>query len=227
VKGLAARILAWGMERSGLPRVAPEELDAQMSTLFAEFTAESIDRRDGESGIVTPPGAAAVYLRHLARERAVLFHGSKRGPLAELRPERESGDTREFGRQQAVYASHDPLWSMFFAVVNRDAARSIRNGSVASVASLDRRRYFLSVGISDQDVPLATPGWLYVVPAHGFVREPPLGGMLDTGQWVSRNAVRPIAAIAVAPEDFPLRHVMRRHEPNESMLATVWRSRRS
>lgn len=191
-----------------------------MTRAFDSYTWSQVD------GVVNlrPPGPIAAYLRYLGR-CGLLFHGSKDADLDELRTNAPN-DSREFGRQNAVFATHDPLWAMFFALANRPAARSIRNGSVASVAALDRRRYFLSVGIRDSSASLTTPGWIYVLPADGFRREPPLGGVLDTGQWVSTEAVRPLAKARILPDDYPLLDAMRVHGSSETMVATVWRTRR-
>lgn len=219
-RGLA--LAASGLLRmSGLPSAPAPDYDAaafdvQVRQIFA----------DDHVTILDPLGHPAAFLIHLASCHDVLFHGSKRGGLTELL-DRESNDTRAFGSQKAVYASQDPLWAMFFAVSNRAAATSIRNGSLASVAAIERRYYYFSVGIADPEVPLTTPGWVYVLPAEGFSREPPAGGVIDTGQWVLHRPVRPLAAVAVGPHDFPIRDMIQRHARDEPMRRTLLRSRRA
>lgn len=62
------------------------------------------------------PRPLVPYLRRLARSQPVVFHGSQRRGLVELRDERRSRDTPAYGDQTAVFASQDPVWALFFAV---------------------------------------------------------------------------------------------------------------
>lgn len=175
--------------------------------------------------ILDVPGPVADFLRYLSTDHHMLFHGTKRAGLTRLATERESGDSREFGRQEAVFASSDPLWAMFFALVNRPYAKSFRNGSLASIGNPAKRRYYLSADVPDAE-PLLTPGWMYVVSDEGFRSEPSPRGLIETGQWVSTDPVRPLAAVAVSPADYPLAAAVRRHQPDERTLTTLWQSRR-
>ena len=46
--------------------------------------------------------------------------------------------------------------------------------------------------------------------------QPPLqrrGATIDVAQWASREAVRPLASIAVEPADFPFLERVRSHDP--------------
>ncbi|MFC9693888.1 hypothetical protein ACFTSF_35370 [Kribbella sp. NPDC056951] len=161
------------------------------------------------------------YLRWLAVNREVLFHGSPREDLRELRTDRETGDSTAYGRQQAVFATDDPVWAMWFALMPRGGdLRSTRNG-VWSVRGDSRSRYFFSVDSDLPDGELLTDGWMYVLPRHGFTREPALARVLQSGQWVSPDSVRPLAHLAVTPADFPLAAVVGRHSEGDSMLKTL------
>jgi hypothetical protein len=95
--------------------------------------------------------------------------------------------------------------------------RSTRNG-VWSIRG--RRRYFFSVDSDDAEV--LTDGWLYVVPRDGFTPEPAVGGVLQSGQWVSREPVKPLARLAVTPSDFPFADIIGRHSSDDSMFRTLW-----
>ena len=209
----------------GLPEIAAEPMDERTLHTYERFTAERIDRGTGET--VAPPGPVAGYLRWLGVHREVLFHGSRRGGLAELRTTRESHDASAFGDQQAVFATDDPVWALFFAVLERtDGFTSTRNATIATSAAPLRRRYFFSVNDGVPHGGDTGPGWLYVLPQAGFEYEPPRLGVLHTAQWVSRAPVRPLAAIAVAPADFPFADRIGRHRDGESILRTIWRARR-
>lgn len=218
-----ARAAAFVLDHCGLPAAPPNAIDQATASAFERYTREHLEDADGVVDL-SPPGSVVSYLRYLGSNGRVLFHGSKDADLHELRTN-APGASREFDRQDAVFATHDPLWAMFFALANRPAARSIRNASWASVAAPDRRRYYLSVGLHDSSASLATPGWVYLLPADGFRRERALGGVVDTGQWVCSRPVRPLAKARVVPDDYPLLDAMRVHDADEPVLATVWRSR--
>jgi hypothetical protein len=66
------------------------------------------------------PARRLDFLRWLAENRPVVFHGSPRDDLIELSTERKSTDTTKWGNQQAVYASSDPVWAIYFACLRRD-----------------------------------------------------------------------------------------------------------
>jgi hypothetical protein len=153
----------------------------------------------------------------------VLFHGSGRDDLDVLEPIRRSRDATEFGDQQAVYATSDPVWAMYFALLRRGRPFSTRNGSIGLARKLYPRWYFFSLRGGYSEEPFAD-GWVYVLPRDGFVQEPPLGGKLESAQWMSPSAVRPVQRIAVKPSDFPFRDLVVRHREREPMLVTWLRA---
>lgn len=214
--------VGWLLRRSRLPSAPPLQLDSATDARYAAYTCDVVDSAAG--AIVDPPGPVADYLRYLARSRSVLFHGTQHD-LTELQP-LQSNDVADFGNQQAVYASSDPLWSMFFALVLRGPTfRSMRNGSMSTLRVPEHRFYFLSVDVGEAD-SVTQPGWIHVVPKDGFTAQPPFLRLVDSAQWASTRSVKPIARFAVAPEDYPLLAAIRRHTKDESMPQTVWRSRR-
>jgi len=148
------------------------------------------------------------YLDYLGELGRFAFHGSGVPGLRELSTQRQSGDSRAFGRQQAVYASPDPHWAAFFAVVNREHATSIRNFSIALGPSSRTRWYRRQVVLTDQAQPAARPGWLYVLPRDGFRAEPRRYGLIDVAHWVSDDAVHPLFSLPLDPTTYPLaRHI--------------------
>lgn len=210
----------------GLPRLPEvQQVDSATQGAYEEFTSRCIDPPGISEGL-RPPGEVMSYLRWLAVHRQVLFHGSQRDRISELRPDRESGDITSFGNQRAVFATDDAVWATWFAILARGSGfLSARNGVWSIRGDREKRQYFFSVNSDQQDEELLTEGWLYVLPQVGFTAEPAIAGLLQSGQWVNPDPVRPIARIAVTPTDFPLTNVIGRHSDNESMLRTLWNAR--
>lgn len=151
------------------------------------------------------------FLVYLAATGRYIFHGSNRQGIAEFRTQRESSDASAFGRQQAVFGTHDRHWAMFYALVDRGNAFLIANASVALRRSSRLRWYRRTVFASDPEAPLPTGGRLYVLPRAGFVPEPRKFGLLDTAQWVSACPVRPVSSLPVSPAAYPpARFILRR-----------------
>jgi hypothetical protein len=162
-------------------------------------------------------------LQRRALRGDVLFHGSSRDDLNVLEPIRRSRDATAFGDQQAVYATSDPVWATYFAILRRGRPFSTRNGSIGMAeGEVYPRWYFFSLR-GGYDEPWAD-GWVYVLPRAGFTPEPPLVGGLDTAQWVSSSAVRAVERVAVKPADFPFRDLVVRHREREPMFVTWLRA---
>ena len=69
------------------------------------------------------------FLCHVADHHGIAMHGSGDPNIALFEP-RQPLDLTEFGNQKAVYAASDGLWTMFFAVVERDRVGSITNACI-------------------------------------------------------------------------------------------------
>jgi hypothetical protein len=194
----------------GLPRAPLQPADpANWPTSFT----------DPAAGPTPTPRPVVPYLQWLAETRPVVFHGSRQRGLVELRDERKSRDARAYGDQTAVFASQDPIWALFFAVLRRDALRSTRNASYGPDAGVRGRRYLFSV---DAAGPLFAPGALYVLPEDGFAHEPRTAGVFDTAHRTRIGSVRPLAWFDVEPGDFPFADRTTRHNATDSLARTVW-----
>jgi hypothetical protein len=203
-----------------LPPVAPdpdnEESLHRIATRFESGDARAV--RDA-------PLAKVEFLRWLTERRDVLFHGSSRSDLDTLEPIRLSRDTTEFGNQQAVYATDDPVWAIYFAILRRDAPFGTRNGSMGLAGpGVYPRWYNFSLLPPIDPKTRFGPGWLYVLPRGRFRPEPPQLGVIDTAQWVSPEPVRPVGRIDVEPADFPFLHAVGPYSEREPMLLTILRA---
>ena len=194
----------------GLPRVPDRPADR------ASWPVTFIDPVDGP----TPtPRPLVPYLRWLAQTEPVVFHGSQQRGLVRLSDERRSRDTRAYGDETAVFATQDPIWALFFAVLRRDAMRSTRNASLGTDEGVCGRRYLFSV---DTDGSPFAPGALYVLPAAGFAQEPRLAGLFDTAHRTRVGAVRALGWFEVEPGDFPLVARTTKHTNTDSIARTLW-----
>jgi hypothetical protein len=139
---------------------------------------------------------------------AVIFHGSNRTDIDEFRPVRASMELRDTGGRGnlgAVYGTHDGLWSMFFAVVDRQRLRgSIRNG-VMRYGTVDRSidLYHFSLHHECLDETPFTVGGLYLMPREHFERLPFFPGGPLSNEWACHEPVKPLARLMIEPDDFP------------------------
>lgn len=208
----------WGFVRAArLPSLPPPVVGPEGEARFAAAADELLA---GETGDVPEPRLD--FLRWLAENRPVVFHGSPRGDLTELSTERRSTDTTAFGNQQAVYASTDPVWAIYFACLRRDNGwTGTRNGSLGAVGGpLYPRRYFFLHNQGSESPDRFRPGSLYLLPPQSFVADAPLAGAIDTAHLVSREPVTPLARVDVTPEDFPFADRIRYYRDGEP----IWRS---
>ena len=70
------------------------------------------------------------FLCGLAERQEVAFHGTGDPTIESFEP-REPIDFAPFGAQKAVFATTDPIWAMFYAIVDRDRYRlTLNNGCI-------------------------------------------------------------------------------------------------
>ncbi|QAY71110.1 hypothetical protein [Xylanimonas protaetiae] len=148
------------------------------------------------------------YLDHLASLETFAFHGSNHR-LDELRTT-QAKDTRDFGNQHAVYATPDPHWAMYYALVNRQNAWNLRNASMAFGPRARTRWYWRDVRVADPAAPLTVDGYLHVLPRDGFRAEPRVAGLVDLVHWATDAAVTPLFVLPVAVAQYPLARLIRR-----------------
>ncbi len=153
------------------------------------------------------------FLRFLVDRYPVLLHGSVNSQIARLEPRRQTlfdGPTVE-----AVFATSDGLWPCFYATMPRPhgVPSSIRNGGLAVQGPSGKRTfYFFSLSDTIADRPWQS-GAVYILPRAPFEMQSP-----TWQEWTSPEPVRPLAKLAIDPDDFPLRHAVGRHGLEESSV---------
>ena len=204
-----------------LPSLPPVAADAHAEAAFAAAADAMLA---GETVLI--PERRLDFLRWLAENRPVVFHGSPRDDLTELSTERRSSDTTAWGNQEAVYASADPVWAIYFACLRRDRGfTGTKNGSMGRPGGpLYPRRYFFLHNHGSASPHRFGPGSLYVLPPDTFVGDAPLVGVVDTAHLVSHEPVRPLARIDVTPEDFPFRERIGYFRAREPVVVSIFRA---
>lgn len=154
-----------------------------------------------------------LFLDYLASTRGIMLHGSNLRGLDALRPIRTSSDSSEFGRQDAIYATPDPLWAMFFALLDRTGWSGTSNGSIhlADDAGNRIRRYYFALEHNHLRRQPWRQGAMYILPGEGFEPDPSEVGKkagpytIQPTQWIYRGELTPLARLDLEPEDFPFR----------------------
>jgi len=196
------------------------ELDEREAAHYAGLWAR-IDHPSAPPEIDLDGYAPHRLVRWLMANRLVIFHGSNRLDLDELSPIRKSmelADTAGRGNLGAVYGTHDGLWSMFFAVVDRARlVGSIRNGvdSHRSVGGDELDLYHFSLHHESLSQRPFTTGAVYLLPRLRFERLPLYPGGPASHEWACDGPVRPLARLIVRPEDCPFLDQIGGHDDTE------------
>jgi len=72
------------------------------------------------------------FFRFLLERRPVLLHGTGDPGIERFEPQRQTDYDNKW--TNAVFATDDPIWPIFFATVNRPVARSLINAAAAATA---------------------------------------------------------------------------------------------
>ncbi|HLN60325.1 MAG TPA: hypothetical protein VK464_02155 [Symbiobacteriaceae bacterium] len=190
--------------------------DEARSKAFAHLYETAVAPGAGDFIDYQLPYPRHEFLRFLVDRHPVLLHGSGHSTITTLEPRRQ---TLFDGRTvDAVFATSDGLWPCFYATMPRPQGvpRSIRNGGLAVQGPKGKRTfYFFSLSDTMADCPWQS-GAVYILPRAPFSLQSP-----TWQEWTSPEPVRPLAKLAIAPDDFPLRHAVGRHGLKESS-ALFW-----
>ena len=222
MSGTLRRRLVWGcLHLARLPALPALVVEPEAEAGFAVAADELLA---GET--VSVPERRLDFLRWLAENRPVVFHGSPRDDLRELSTERRSRDETAWGDQEAVYATTDPVWAIYFACLRRDRGwTGTRNGSLGRAGGpLYPRRYFFVHNRKSASANRFGPGSLYLLSPSNFVAAEPLAGVIDTAHLVSHDPVQPLARLDVTPDDFPFRDRIRYYRDGEPIWISFLRA---
>jgi hypothetical protein len=196
-------------------------MDAEKESAFAELLQDVLSWSDGRVLDYTLPYPKHEFLQYVALQEIVIFHGSGKADIAEFQTRRTSMELKDKsgrGNVQGIYGTHDGLWPLFFAIVDREKITgSIRNGfsTFQNDAGEQIRVFHFSI---NQDWLASQPwrsGTLYLLPRETFKRMPISVEGGESNEWVSKVPVKPFARLTVAPEDFPFLQDIGGHDDSE------------
>jgi hypothetical protein len=187
----------------------PMELDSGTIASFERLFAEQVKHGRGAEIDYTLSAPKWKFLCYLADTKDIVVHGSGSPNIEEFEP-RQSNDIEEFGNRRAVYAASDALWAMYFAIVDRPGPVTSLTNACFRVQEDDgtwsEPYYFFSINGDALPHNPWRNGTIYLLPSAAFEQQSPQdyqGRPVEIAQWASLVPVRPMAKLAVAPEDFP------------------------
>jgi len=156
------------------------------------------------------------FLSYLVHTRGHLLHGTASAELDEVRP--MPATDYEVRTLEAVFATSDGIWPLFFAVLDRARAGSLWNGCYhLRRGSVLHRYYFFFTEADPHDDTIWRDGVVYVLPREPFART------WIPNEWVSAEPVRAQARLAVSPSDFPFKHRVKQYDPRLSLMGNLRR----
>jgi hypothetical protein len=200
----------------------PMSLDASTQSAVEEslsaMRAPGPNRPLDVNGLVRDHGDVTPwkFLCGVAEGHRIAFHGTGDPNIESFEP-RHPIDYAPFGDQKAVFATSDPIWAMFYAIVDRDRYDiTLNNGCIIllDAKDLDPHYYF---SISRDALPQRPwrTGYVYLLPAEGFMEQPSgpyAGHVARVPQLASPVPVTPLARFQVSPGDFPFLAHIRGHD---------------
>jgi hypothetical protein len=199
---------------------APKILQNQVNYGFIEEQILSKNREHDIPVLEPPENISKVdLLVYLEEEKQMLFHGTNQAEIKLLNPVNRENYRGE--KIDAVFASGDPIWAMFFAILDREGYQgSLRNGSfILSCDGVDCERYYF-FSINNEMVvnhPWKT-GMVYITLRDSFTQTN--NGIIRFDEWASEKPVIPLAKLDISPSDFPFINQVSAHHEWESIYLT-------
>jgi hypothetical protein len=173
-----------------------------LSVLHADTSKRTLDVNE----LVHPDVTLWEFLCGVSDRRRIAFHGTGDPNIHSFEP-RKPIDYAPFGDQKAVFATSDPIWAMFYAVVDRDRFDiTLNNGCIVILDSEAPPHYYFSISRAALGHQPWRTGYVYLLPAAGFVEQEPgpySGHIARVPQLASPVPVAPLARLRVTPDDFP------------------------
>jgi hypothetical protein len=232
--GQMARVVVGGdteLSRSEPPQVEgppgqglvapPLTLEAEKRAAFDALIADILAAADVRVLDYRLPYPRHEFLQYAALQDRFIFHGSGKMDIDEFVTRRTSMELRDRtgrGNVQGIYGTHDGLWPMFFAIVDRERLTgSIRNGFGVhrNDAGSEVKVYHFSINRDLLDQAPWRTGAIYFLARETFRRMPLSSEGGESNEWVSEVPLKPLARLVVEPKDFPFLDQIGGHDDSE------------
>jgi hypothetical protein len=143
-------------------------------------------------------------LYYLAKEKNAIFHGSPNCNISEFQPFRRTLDSNIHGNVNATYATIDPIWPIFFAILNRTSIKfRIVNGPSKFIFpdGTSQMLYFFAIGSEFLKIHPFTNGMVYIFNRSSFHISG--GGEPEEAEWVCEDKIKWFLCLPISPSDFP------------------------
>jgi hypothetical protein len=169
------------------------------------------------------------FLSYLCKSRHLVLHGSQYLDIDEVEP-RKANDIKAFSGQNAIYATTDGIWVIYFAIIDRKKFHplSLFNSCLVIRISPDQIMgplYFFSITHSALLQKPWCDGAVYILPRENFEQEPAqqMSGVdILFPHWIGSKPAKPIAKLHVQPQDFPF--LTEIHGHNDEKLVQLARA---
>lgn len=177
-----------------------------------EYQKLSMNINNGELLTLDPHISKYRFLLYLSQHHNYLFHGSNHPAIDEFEPREQTLFNNKLTK--AVFASSEPMWSIFYAVFDRSKlVGSFRNGCLVYK---NRKYHFYSLNQSTKNNDPWTEGVIYLLPRDSFVQ--PDHRKLYFDEWISHDHVKPLGKIEVSASDFIFKNKVATHEASEGII---------
>ena len=166
------------------------------------------------------------FLSYLCKSRNLVLHGSQNLDIDEVEP-RKANDKKAFSDQNAIYATTDGIWVIYFAIIDRKrfSQLSLFNSCLEIRTSSDHIMgplYFFSITHSALIQEPWCEGTVYILPRDNFEQEQAqqtLGANIIFPHWIGSQPTKPVAKLHVQPQDFPF--LAKVHGHNDEKLVQL------
>ena len=211
IKNLAKQFI---LDRSHLLKIEELTLPEEVVQEFEDFYSNSVLTARGNFITYKSNYPLYQFLLYLNENKDILVHGSNNSMIDTFEPK----DSTLFNGKpiKAVFASSDGVWSLFFAVKNREYNGSLRNLCLTVPTKKGiKRYYYFSVVHDEVENDVWMNGTIYILPKVHFKQ----GGIAD--EWVCEQKVEPLAKLSVVPGDFPFINQVSTHVETDSIIKTL------
>lgn len=154
------------------------------------------------------------FLQYLSLKEDFVFHGSNNLEIEMFEPRKQTLFNDKLTK--AVFASSEPIWSMFYAVFDRSKlVGSFRNGCLVYK---NEKYHYYSLNKSTMKNKPWTSGKIYILPRNKF--KPADNRNVHFDEWICHEPVKPVSQLSVCAEDFYYINKVAIHMNQEPLLKT-------